>query len=51
MATNYNVTEIFYNPQQGQGQAVLGNFTNIVSVAGFYSDDDKFRHAIVAAQA
>jgi hypothetical protein len=51
MATNYSVTEIFFNPQQGRGQTVIGNFNNIVSVGGFYSNDDKFRHAIVAAQA
>jgi len=50
MATNYRVTEIFFNPQQGRGQAVIGNFSNIVSVAGFFTPDDNFRHAIVATQ-
>ncbi len=46
-----NVTEIFFNPQQGQGQTVLTNFdpavSRIVSIAGFFTSDDNFRHVIV----
>lgn len=40
--------EIFFNPNQGVGQAVLGQFDGIVDVAGFYTADDGYRHAIVA---
>ncbi len=47
-----SITEIFFNPQQGQGQAVLQGPGvlpgNVVDVAAFYSGDDKYRHAILA---
>ena len=42
------VTEVFFNPQRGQGQAVLGTFPGIVGVGGFFSADDDCRHAMVA---
>jgi len=40
--------EVFYHPQIGQGQTALGHFNHIVSVGGFFTADDNFRHAIVA---
>ena len=36
VATNDGaVTEVFFNPQQGQGQAILGTFPGVVGVGGF----------------
>ncbi len=42
------LVEVFFNPDEGVGQAVLGQFNGIVDVAGFYTPDDGYRHAIVA---
>lgn len=43
-----DVWEVFFNPDTGEGRAMLGTFEDIVAVSGFYSDDDQYRHAIVA---
>lgn len=40
--------EIFFNPNSGQGDAVLGNFGTLIGLAGFYTGDDQYRHAIAA---
>jgi hypothetical protein len=44
------LTEVFFNPNEGTGEAHIGTLGGIVDVAGFYSADDHFRHAIVAQQ-
>jgi hypothetical protein len=50
--TDRSITEVFFNPQQGQGQAVLqgpGALPgNVIDVGAFYSDDDMYRHVIAA---
>jgi hypothetical protein len=45
-----NVTEIFFNPQKGQGQVVVATIPNLLDVAGFWTEDDKYRHVIAADQ-
>jgi hypothetical protein len=40
--------EIFFNPDIGIGDALLGNVGTLSGLAGFYSGDDQFRHAIIA---
>jgi len=47
-----SITEVFFNPQRGQGQAVLDGAgalpSKVIDVGAFYSDDDQFRHVIAA---
>jgi hypothetical protein len=43
-----NVSEIFFNPQTGQGQTVISNLVGLVDVGAFYSADDNYRHALGA---
>jgi hypothetical protein len=45
---NGTVTEIFYHPEKGRGEATLGTFVDPVDVGAFWSNDDGYRHAIVA---
>ncbi len=42
-----NITEIFFNPDQGQGQTVLANRDNIIDLGAFYTPDDQYRHVLV----
>jgi hypothetical protein len=43
-----DITEVFYHPALGVGQAPLGNFPRLVDLGAFYSADDDRRHVIVA---
>jgi N,N-dimethylformamidase beta subunit-like protein len=45
---NGDITEIFYNPQQGQGRVIFSNQNGLVDLGCFYTPDDKFRHVIAA---
>jgi hypothetical protein len=42
------ITEIFFNPQTGQGQALLTTRNGLLDLGAFYSDDDRYRHVIAA---
>jgi hypothetical protein len=43
-----DLIEIFFSPQQGQGQTVLANIPNLIDLAGFWTEDDKYRHVVAA---
>jgi C1A family cysteine protease len=45
------VTEIFYNPQTGQGRSLLTTQHHLLDLGAFYTPDDKFRHVITADNA
>ena len=38
------------HPDFGNGKALLGTFDGLVDLCAFYSADDQYRHAIVAAR-
>jgi hypothetical protein len=42
------VTEIFFNPNTGQGQTPLVTQSGLLDVGSFYTDDDHYRHVITA---
>jgi hypothetical protein len=49
VATNAgSITEVFFNPQTGQGQAQLTSLNGLLDLGAFYSDDDGYRHVIAA---
>jgi hypothetical protein len=43
-----NITEIFFNPNTGQGQTIVASFNGIVDIGAFFTPDDNYRHVIVA---
>jgi len=43
------ISEIFYNPDAGEGQTELTQQDGLVDLGAFYTDDDEFRHVITAA--
>jgi hypothetical protein len=43
-----SLTEIFFNPQRGQGQTLLTIQNGLVDLGAFYSNDDQYRHIITA---
>ena len=43
-----SITEIFFNPQSGQGQSLLTSLNGLLDLGAFYSTDDQYRHVIVA---
>jgi hypothetical protein len=44
--TGGQVSEVFFNPEAGIGQDVLGTRGGLVDIGAFYTDDDKIRHII-----
>jgi hypothetical protein len=42
------ITELFFNPHTGQGQALLTTRNGLLDLGAFYSDDDRYRHVIAA---
>jgi hypothetical protein len=42
------VSEIFFNPNTGQGQTALAQQDGLLDVGAFYTDDDQVRHVITA---
>jgi hypothetical protein len=43
-----NLSELFFNPETGQGQTVLANLAGLADVAAFFTPDDNYRHVIAA---
>ncbi|HEY5022078.1 MAG TPA: N,N-dimethylformamidase beta subunit family domain-containing protein [Gemmatimonadaceae bacterium] len=43
-----SITEIFFNPQDGQGRTIVSTIPGMLDLAGFWSDDDQRRHIIAA---
>jgi hypothetical protein len=44
------ITEIFYNPEQGLGRTVLATEGRLVDLAAFYTGDDHFRHVVTLSK-
>jgi hypothetical protein len=41
-----SIIELFYNPDQGQGDVVLSTQAGLCDICGFWSEDDQYRHVI-----